>query len=612
MDELLEVRYRSADLGNLDDPLSETVYILLSKQTREDCYQALFREVRKAYPRWLDVLNADLAAIEALLTPGGFQRARARELVGILSAVAEDNACRGVGPAGSPPSDLTLDYLRELPDKDIEAFLVSLPGIGPKSARCVMSYALGRERFAVDTHVYRIFERLAVVPTRNRKAGHDPLESAIPEQARQRLHVNLVHHGRAVCRSTHPKCSECVLISFCAKGRSQVADPADRRPTAVELFAGAGGLGTGFAREGFRVTFAVELDRNAAQTYRANHPGTPVLEADVTKLKARELTAFAPASRNPDVLLAGPPCQGYSVAGLRQADDLRNKLFTHVSRLAQGLRARYVVIENVHGLRNVDGVSFIRRVKQSLARRGYRAKEYLLNAADFGLAQVRRRYIFIGRRSDLGDAPPGPAAPAAQDVKGRLRAILESLPEVGTGIQAEYVRMDDGSTLLNASTMAHSDAVIEKITRIRPGKGPLSYRRLGIDLAPTLIAGHRALPVHPWLDRTISVREAARIQGFEDAYVFCGRRSTQPLQVANAVPPPLAGAVARHIQSLLPDRAKQRQAAQRRLSARSLLDATSVRPSVHRPDDVLWLDEEPLQTLAVSGVLKDQVALVAQ
>jgi DNA (cytosine-5)-methyltransferase 1 len=99
--------------------------------------------------------------------------------------------------------------------------------------------------------------------------------------------------------------------------------------------------------------------------------------------------------------------------------------------------------------------------------------------------------------------------------------------------------------------MHHSKAVIKKIRSIEPGKGPISYRRLEKDVARTLVAGHRALPVHPWLDRTISVREAARIQGFEDTYVFCGPRSEQPLQVANAVPPPVARVVAKHIKRLI-------------------------------------------------------------
>jgi DNA (cytosine-5)-methyltransferase 1 len=115
--------------------------------------------------------------------------------------------------------------------------------------------------------------------------------------------------------------------------------------------------------------------------------------------------------------------------------------------------------------------------------------------------------------------------------------VLLDLPDLGAGEHAEHL-------LPNASTMRHSPWVIAKIAAIRPGQGPRSYRRLRTDVATTLVAGHRALPVHPFLHRTISVREAARLQGFPDQYIFGGSRSSQPLQVANAVPPPMARAVA--------------------------------------------------------------------
>jgi DNA (cytosine-5)-methyltransferase 1 len=111
--------------------------------------------------------------------------------------------------------------------------------------------------------------------------------------------------------------------------------------------------------------------------------------------------------------------------------------------------------------------------------------------------------------------------------------------------EAEHMKLGPGfPPLLNGSTMKHGDKVLAKIRAIRPGAGPISYRRLHTDLARTIVAGHRALPVHPTLHRTISVREAARIQGFRDDHVFAGPRWLQPLQVANAVPPPMARAVA--------------------------------------------------------------------
>jgi hypothetical protein len=116
---------------------------------------------------------------------------------------------------------------------------------------------------------------------RNGKPAYDSIEDLVPNRKRLRLHVNLVHHGRAMCISRAPKCQQCILVSCCPMGRARVAENRTG-PVAVELFAGGGGLGLGFSQAGFQIAIAVEQDRNAAQTYRLNHPGVPVVEADVT------------------------------------------------------------------------------------------------------------------------------------------------------------------------------------------------------------------------------------------------------------------------------------------------------------------------------------------
>jgi DNA (cytosine-5)-methyltransferase 1 len=547
--ELLEVTYRSRDLGNFEDPLAETVYILLARQTREGVYQHVFEALRQRYPRWIDVLAAPRDDLRDLIRPAGFYEQRADQLQALLEAVRGANRERGAGPFGEPAGDLTLDFLAELGDREAEMFLRALPGIGPKSARCVLSYSLGREAFAVDTHVRRIFIRLGLFAPRGIKADHDPFQEAVPPKLRRQLHVNLVHHGRAVCAERAPHCHECVLVSFCAEGRRRVAARASpEQPVAIDLFAGAGGLSEGFRPEGFRVALAVDADRHAAQTYRANHPGVPVAEKDIGELDARAIRDLAAGGTRIDVVMAGPPCQGYSAAGKRIPEDRKNFLFRQVGRLAEELGAEFVVMENVPGLNRVNGERFLRRIMDSLRRRGFSTGRHLLNAQDFGVPQRRRRYIFLARKRGSGPRPLAPAPNTwVKHEPGLLRKRLEDLPAFEPGTSAEYHLLPDGRHVLNGSTMRHSPRVVRKIAQIKPGEGPISYRRLGADAARTLIAGHRALPVHPWLDRTISVREAARIQGFRDDYVFCGPRWVQPLQVANAVPPPLAGAIARAI-----------------------------------------------------------------
>lgn len=554
IDELLEVRYRSADLGNLDDPLAETVYILLSQQTREAVYRPTFSKLRHRYARWLDVAAAPEAELARILEPCGFHRQRAAKIKKLLAAVDAANRERRAGPYARRTNDLTLDFLHAMTDRAAERFLVSLPGIGPKSARCVLAYALERPAFAVDTHVHRIFSRLDLVKSKGRKADHDPFQDAVPLRIRKRLHVNLVHHGRAVCQNQTPRCGDCVLVSFCRSGRVSLAQ--DARPVAVDLFGGAGGLGLGFDKAGFRIGLAVERDRHAAQTYRANHPGVPVLEASIgPETTGRVLRKHMPGVRRIAALLAGPPCQGYSAAGARDPAAEANLLYRHVARLARELRADTVCLENVPGVRRVNGHGFLDAILGELRAAGFAVEAHLLRACDFGVPQHRQRYFFLGRRDGVAvpvplptHRPHGSVHPPGLPETLQLRALLETIPEIAEpGTEAEPCVAPDGRVIYNMSTMAHSERVVRKIQAIRPGQGPISYRRLETDEARTLIAGHRALPVHPTLDRTISVREAAVIQGFPDDYVFCGPRAAQPLQVANAVPPPLAQAVAQRL-----------------------------------------------------------------
>lgn len=577
IDELLEAKYNSADLGNLDDPLAETIYILLSRQTRETVYRRVFADLRRRYLCWSELLQAPEQEVAEVLRPAGFHHQRARQLQELLSCVAAANEKRGLGPTADPPEDLTLNFLGAMSDAEAETFLCSLPGIGPKSARCVLAYALERKTFAVDTHVHRIFTRLGLVASNGRKKDHDPFQEAVPPRIRKRLHINLVHHGREVCRTNSTKCGDCVLVSFCGRGRTVVAR--DEHPVAVDLFAGAGGLGFGFREAGFRVALAVEADRHAAQTYRLNHPGTPVIEAEIdNSTTAKSLRRYMPGVRTISVLLAGPPCQGYSAAGARNPRSPINRLYRHVARLAKELGAKAVCLENVPGVRRVNGHGFLNSIRDALERAGFATDAHLVHACDYGVPQHRARYFFLGRRGKRVKAPGAPAAThrphhvagsEPETLTPRLADLLGELPPVPSGMVAEVFEDSDGARYWNMSTMAHSQAVVDKIAKIDPGRGPISYRRLELDEARTLIAGHRAFPVHPTLNRTISVREAAVIQGFPNDYIFCGPHAWQPLQVANAVPPPLAEAVAREILKALSEPKRRWRRLERRAEAHS-------------------------------------------
>jgi DNA (cytosine-5)-methyltransferase 1 len=361
----------------------------------------------------------------------------------------------------------------------------------------------------------------------------------------------LANHRRAICGSK-PKCERCPLVSFCKFGVEQVKRGS--KPAVIDLFGGAGGMGYGFRRAGFRIALAVEQDRDAAQTYRFNNPGVFVLEANVAEIHATDVKKIFPA--RPSVVCAGPPCQSYSAAGLRKPRDPRHHLFQHVLSISRVLKPDVVLIENVPGVDKVAGRNFRRIIERAIGNQ-FQTEVHLLRALDYGIPQVRRRYFFIGRHENL--APIGKPRPThkEKDTYGQLPQAptvmdaLRGLPYRKQGQPRDWTRMPDGTMIWNVGTMAHSPRVVRKIKKIRGAEGPISYRRLSRYYANTIIAGHRALPVHPTRNRTMSVREAAQIQGFDPAYIFLGRRANQPLQVANAVPPPLAEAIARRIKRVI-------------------------------------------------------------
>jgi DNA (cytosine-5)-methyltransferase 1 len=249
------------------------------------------------------------------------------------------------------------------------------------------------------------------------------------------------------------------------------------------------------------------MDRNAAQTYRLNHPGTPVHEIDIRRLDEVALRAAGVEPGLVDVLAAGPPCQGYSAAGKRDPHVSANQLFKEVSRVARILKPKFVVIENVLGARGVAGIDFSESIRRSLHRSGYRCDAPLtLPADDFGVPQCRHRLVFVATRSDLTSGSEEirpthlPAGSSATDSNlprtPSVRDTLSDLPALASGVTAESVIVE-GVRMFNLSTMAHSDRVVRKIASIKGGDGPMSCRRLSDDVARTLVAGHRALPVHP-------------------------------------------------------------------------------------------------------------------
>lgn len=204
----LESVYHSGPLGNKADPLDELVYIQLSIRTREGAYGNTYQRLRSACDgEWSHLLDLDEKVVLDILEQGGMAQVKRRRLTAQISLIVE--------VFGSA----TLDPLIGMATDAAEEFLTSLPGVGPKTARCVLLYSLDRSVFPVDSHCFRAMDRLGYVPDRvDRKAAHDILQDLVPVDIRHALHVNLVHHGRSLCIAGTPRCELCPILDLCPTG----------------------------------------------------------------------------------------------------------------------------------------------------------------------------------------------------------------------------------------------------------------------------------------------------------------------------------------------------------------------------------------------------------
>jgi DNA (cytosine-5)-methyltransferase 1 len=386
-------------------------------------------------------------------------------------------------------------------------------------------------------------------------------------------------------------------------------------PAAIDLFCGAGGASLGLVQAGCDLRLATDVDPVFGLTYEANLPGE-FLAGDLRAVEAEKVMNAAGAQPGElDIMFAGPPCQGFSIIGSRVVWDARNNLYREVLRLASALRPRCVVIENVPGLLTLARGAYLREILKGLAAVGYEAACAELLAAQYGAPQMRWRLIIIGWRSDLGIAAgygfPTPTAGSgrigdlvsnctipAQQLDGFVttaRAISD-LPAVAAGEEAfEYagppsgayqlaMREDLGTELFNHYAARLSKVNLARISRLGPGQDwrdlpqdllpsgmqralrkdhTRRYRRMTWDGVPRAVITRFRDPksgeyTHPEQDRTITIREAARLQGFPDRFVFYGYRSSQYEQVGNAVPVQLAQAVAAEVRRCLKGHPGQR------------------------------------------------------
>lgn len=312
--------------------------------------------------------------------------------------------------------------------------------------------------------------------------------------------------------------------------------PMQATPTLVDLFCGCGGFSHGFAMAGFRPILGVDFDAQALETHAWNMPDARTLLARIEDLTDDDILA-AVAGEDIDVVAGGPPCQGFSTAGERRPDDPRNDLFKEFVRVTSILRPHYLVMENVPGILSFEGGRVIEELMRELADVGYPGASVLtLNAAEYGVPQLRERVIIVANRHGLPNPYPLPVLQPAEFVTvDQAIGDMWGLPQ---GAVANHEWPVPAAHLqARMSSLPHGAPLYDSF------KG--GCRRFWPDRpAFTVLANNGQPHVHPHEGRFSSVREMARLQGFPDHFAFRGGLQSMMHQVGNAVPPPLAQQVA--------------------------------------------------------------------
>lgn len=371
------------------------------------------------------------------------------------------------------------------------------------------------------------------------------------------------------------------------------------RPIAIDLFAGAGGMSLGFEQAGFDVVAAVEKDPIHAAVHAFNFPRCAVFARDIARVSGAELRAAAGiGDAEVDVVFGGPPCQGFSLIGHRVLDDPRNALVREFVRLVREIGPRAFVFENVKGLTVGEHRRFLDELLSAFENVGYAVRQpwSVLNAADYGVPQNRHRLFLIGARhgercpsypnqttwpagsASLLDFPSGPScAEAIGDIPDaeRFPELLESdavrLSDNDWGEPSHYAglarcltegawffghpREWDADLLTSSMRTEHDSVSRQRFARTRGGEvEPVSrlFKLPADGISNTLRAGTDAergaftapRPIHYAFPRLVTVREMARLHGFPDWFRFHVTKWHGARQIGNAVPPPLARAVA--------------------------------------------------------------------
>jgi len=304
----------------------------------------------------------------------------------------------------------------------------------------------------------------------------------------------------------------------------------------VDLFAGAGGMSLGFQTAGFEILSAVEVVEVAADTHHLNFPKSHIFCGDIAEYEPLKFVK----EKSVRVVVGGPPCQGFSVAGKRDPNDPRNKLFREFVRVVDELKPDYFVMENVPGILTMQKGKVAEAILEAFDEIGYSwVSIAVLETAALGVPQLRSRAIFIGNAKGMPNPFPAPILEKDQYIP--IEDAISDLPP--------NTPLPD----INHEWTRHSKKFIERISKVKAGDSLYptfldAYKRqyLGVP-SMTIKENHGGTHIHPTLNRCISAREMARLQSFPDDFIFTGSMKKAMWQIGNAVAPLMSEAIGKAI-----------------------------------------------------------------
>lgn len=327
--------------------------------------------------------------------------------------------------------------------------------------------------------------------------------------------------------------------------------------TYIDLFCGAGGLSLGFDKAGFENIFSVEFNADFAKTYKRNFPTHNLIIDDIRNIDNNMISKLVRGC-DVDVIIGGPPCQGFSLAGnigRSFIDDERNRLFKEFVRFVACVQPKMFVMENVAAMATHLKGKTIKTIVEAFetAGCGYKVKYAVLNSANYGVAQERRRIVIVGIRSGINSEF---SYPEKLEKIYTIKDVIDDLPKLKSG---------ETSDIPNHVAMKHSAQMLEKMgyvkdggnrmdipEELRPKSGDVrKYIRYDSTKPSVCVTGDMRKIFHYEQNRALTARELARIQSFPDDFIFEGTSIQIQQQIGNAVPPKLAYQIALQVEEAL-------------------------------------------------------------